>query len=278
MARAPSKAEEETRCPSCLGQLSQPARGRRRCYCSRACRQLAYRERNDHERRRRLVKLVRADARVWLPTLPPESVDLVLTDPPYCFTRGGTYFRDWFSELGDSEWEPIFCELSRLLRPNTHAYVFCDDRARPLFDQAAEAAGFRRHPPLIWDKDWLGLGQAAWRSRYEYICWYEKGSRPGNHNNRANVIRARRVHRGYPTEKPVTVLEALIEQASLPGELVLDPFCGSGNTGRAARSLGRRALLADIAPEVAASRLRNAIAPWDGTIALRNGRARGRLS
>ena len=264
MTCAPKMAEEEGRCPSCLGRLSQPARGRRRSYCSDACRQLAYRERKDGARKRGLVTLVQADARIWLPTLPSESVDLVVTDPPYFFRRGSTYFRDWFEEIEDSEWEQIFSELYRLLKPDRHAYVFSDDRARPLFDQAAEAAGYRRHPPLIWDKDWLGLGSSAWRSRYEYICWYEKGRRPGNHNNRANVIRARRVHRGYPTEKPVAALRALIEQASQPGELVLDPFCGSGNTGRAARSLGRRALLADIAPEAAANRLRNAITPWDG--------------
>jgi DNA modification methylase len=56
----------------------------------------------------------------------------------------------------------------------------------------------------------------------------------------------------------------LIEQASQPGGLVLDPFCGSGNVGRAARGLGRRALIADIAPEVAAARLRNAIAAPEG--------------
>ncbi|MGD0272783.1 MAG: site-specific DNA-methyltransferase [Gaiellaceae bacterium] len=264
MAKTRSESKGQKRCPSCLGPLSQPARGRRRSYCSNACRQIAYRARKDGERRRRLIKLVRADARVWLPTLPSESVDLVVTDPPYSFHRGSTYFRDWFEELEDSEWEQIFSELYRLLKPDRHTYVFSDDRVRPLFDQAAEAAGFRRHPPLIWDKDWLGLGSSAWRSRYEYICWYEKGSRPGNHANRANVIRARRPHRGYPTEKPLAVLRELIEQTTRPGELVLDPFCGSGNVGRAARGLGRRALLADIAPEVAASRLRNAIAASEG--------------
>jgi len=48
----------------------------------------------------------------------------------------------------------------------------------------------------------------------------------------------RRVVRGYPTEKPVALLQTLIGQSSRPGEVVLDPFCGSGNTGRAARDLG----------------------------------------
>lgn len=74
------------------------------------------------------------------------------------------------------------------------------------------------------------------------------------------MLRARRPHRGYPTEKPVAALKTLIGQASLPGELVLDPFCGSGNVGRAARELGRRALLCDVDAGFASRRLRLAIA------------------
>jgi len=68
----------------------------------------------------------------------------------------------------------------------------------------------------------------------------------------------------YWSKKPHDAIREYIRHYTKPGDLVLDPFCGSGNTGRAARSLGRRALLADIAPEAAASRLRNAITPWDG--------------
>jgi site-specific DNA-methyltransferase (adenine-specific) len=65
-----------------------------------------------------------------------------------------------------------------------------------------------------------------------------------------------RVARGYPTEKPVPLLTALIAQASAPGEVVLDPFCGSGNTGKAARNLHRRALLCDTDAHFAATRFR----------------------
>jgi DNA modification methylase len=54
----------------------------------------------------------------------------------------------------------------------------------------------------------------------------------------------------------VAVLKKLIAQSSDPGQLVLDPFCGSGNVGRAARELGRKALLCDVDAEFAAGRLR----------------------
>ena len=200
--------------------------------------------------------MVEAEARELLASLPDESVDLVVTDPPYHFERGTSYFRDWFPELADRESPSLVAELFRVLRWDRHCYLFCDRRTLPLFDAATEMAGFRVHPPLVWDKDWLGLGGGAWRSQYEFVGWYEKGSRAGSSRRGANVLRARRPHRGYPTEKPVAVLRTLVEQASKPGELVLDPFCGSGSTGQAARELRRRALLCDVDTTSAARRLR----------------------
>jgi site-specific DNA-methyltransferase (adenine-specific) len=245
-------------CPVCGHPIRQARRGRRRHYCSPRCRQKAHRRRRDGQLKRRLVRLVQGDAREFLPTLPDASVDLIVTDPPYRFERGGTYFRDWFQELPDDAWPAILAELHRVLRQHAHAYVFCDPRTLPIFNAAADAAGFRVRNPLIWDKGSIGLG-SCWRPRYEFIAWYEKGNRPGNHNNRPNLLTARRVARGYPTEKPVPLLRELIAQASGEGELVLDPFCGSGNVGQAARALRRRAILCDADTAFAARRLRLAI-------------------
>jgi site-specific DNA-methyltransferase (adenine-specific) len=202
------------------------------------------------------VRLVEADARKFLPALPDESVDLIVTDPPYRFERGRTYFRNWFTELEDSEWLAIFGELYRVLKEDTHCYVFSDRRTKPIFDVAARAAGFRLHHPLTWTSSGSAPGSSCWRPQYEWISFYEKGYRPGNSRNRSDVLRAQRVVRGYPTEKPVELFEQLIAQTSGPGELVLDPFCGSGNVGRAARRLARRALLCDVEANFAARRLR----------------------
>ncbi len=193
-----------------------------------------------------------------LPALPVGSVDLVITDPPYRFDRGGSYFRRWFSELGDDEWPAIFVELYRVLASPSHAYVFCDARVRPVFDSAAREAGFRIRIPLIWDKLSIGLGLVGpWRPQYEAIAWYAKGPLVPTvpRSRHGNVLRAPRV-RGYPAEKPLAILGELIRRSSSPGTIVLDPFCGSGNVGRAARQLGRRALIADIDTATAESRLR----------------------
>ena len=257
-------------CPVCAATVTQPARGRRRRYCSAPCRKTAHRRRRDGAKRRALVRLVEADAHQFLAGLADESVDLVVTDPPYHFARGTTYFRVWFAELPDEVWSAILAELHRVLRSDRHAYVFCNRRMHPLLERAAHGAGFRVHPPLIWDKDRLGLGSGPWRSSYELILFLEKGRRAGNHKTQRNILRARAPMRRYPTEKPVEVLGTLIGQASLPGELVLDPFCGSGSVGQAARALGRRALLCDVKAAYAGRRLRLAPTALADTTAGRN--------
>lgn len=88
------------------------------------------------------------------------------------------------------------------------------------------------------------------------ICWYEKGKPLGPAIKNWGNIRCHPRIRGYPTEKPVALERDLITQSTAPGWSVLDPFCGSGNVGRAAAQLGRPSLLCDIDTETAESRLR----------------------
>jgi site-specific DNA-methyltransferase (adenine-specific) len=57
------------------------------------------------------------------------------------------------------------------------------------------------------------------------------------------------VRNGYPAEKPVSLLETLVQQSSAEGDLVADPFMGSGSAGVAALKLGRRFLGNDVADE-----------------------------
>lgn len=252
------QSSEADRCRVCRGRLSRAPRGRRRRYCSDACRQRAYRRR--HAPRRGLVKLYEADAREFLANLPDGSVDLIVTDPPYKFDRGDSRFREWFDEtIPDAEWPAIFREFHRVLDADSHAYVLGDYRVHLVFAEAAHAAGFRVRTPLVWDKCSPGLG-GLWRSQYEMVGVFEKGRRRGNFKNRSNVLSVPRVVRRYPTEKPVALLRQLIGQSSLRGESVLDPFCGSGSTGIASRDLGRRALLCDIDAARARACLRNGIA------------------
>jgi site-specific DNA-methyltransferase (adenine-specific) len=91
----------------------------------------------------------------------------------------------------------------------------------------------------VWDKKTIGMGY-HYRARYEFILFFEKGKRRLSDLGIADVISVPRIHRGYPAEKPPAVSEVLIKQSSTPGELVADPFMGSGSVGVAALKAGRR--------------------------------------
>jgi DNA modification methylase len=93
----------------------------------------------------------------------------------------------------------------------------------------------------------IGMGY-HYRSRHEFILFFEKGKRKLRDLGIADVIAVPRIVNGYPTEKPASVSGVLIQQSSAPGELVADPFMGSGSVGVAALAHDRRFTGNDIAP------------------------------
>lgn len=195
--------------------------------------------------------LSRMDAVAWLKTLPDASVDLVVTDPPYESLEKhraiGTTTRlkhsksssnDWFTVFPNARFEELFRETWRVLRKNTHFYLYCDQETAFVAKPIAEKIGFKFWKPLVWHKLALGMGY-HYRSTYEFILFFEKGKRKLADLGISDVIAEKRIHKGYPTEKPVRVNEILISQSSVPGELVIDPFMGTASAGLAALGLGR---------------------------------------
>ena len=215
--------------------------------------------------------LAHQDAVAWLQTLPAASVDLLITDPAYESLEKhravGTTTRlkhsksssnDWFRVFPNARFGELFAEAFRVLRRNTHFYLFCDAETMFIAKPEAERAGFRFWKPLVWDKRTIGMGY-HYRARYELILFFEKGKRRLNDLGIPDIISVPRIHRGYPAEKPAAVSEILIRQSSQPGEVVVDPFMGSGSVGVAAARLGRRFLGTDLNPEavrLSAERLR----------------------
>lgn len=205
--------------------------------------------------------LYQGDAVAWLRTLPDASVDLVVTDPPYESLEKhraiGTTTRlkhskassnDWFQIFPNERFRELFIESHRVLKKHAHFYLYCDPETMFVAKPAAEEAGFKFWKPLIWDKRKIGMGY-HYRARYECILFFEKGKRKLNDLGRADVIECPRVHGGYPAEKPTEVSEILITQSTEPGDLVIDPFMGSGSVGVAAVTSGRHFLGNDLCNE-----------------------------
>ena len=219
------------------------------------------------------------DAVGWLRDQPAESVDLLITDPAYESLEKhraiGTTTRlkhskassnDWFRIFPNARFGELFGQVYRVLKRNTHFYLLCDAETMFVAKPAAEQAGFRFWKPLIWDKCTIGMGY-HYRARYELILFFEKGKRRLNDLGTPDIIAVPRIRGGYPAEKPAEIAEVLIRQSSQPGDVVADPFMGSGSVGVAALRLGRRFLGNDLNPEavqIAAPRLRavsTAVAP-----------------
>jgi len=190
--------------------------------------------------------LSRSDAVAWLRSLPSESIDLVITDPPYESLEKhraiGTTTRlkhskassnDWFSIFPNTRFPELFEQVHRVLKKNSHFYLYCDPETMFVAKPLGEAAGFKFWKPIIWDKKSIGMGY-HYRARYECILFFEKGKRKVNDLGIADILEAKRISGGYPAEKPTSISQTLIEQSTSLGELVIDPFMGSGSVGVAA--------------------------------------------
>ena len=199
------------------------------------------------------TRLATLDAVEWLKTLPDGCTDLILTDPAYesleKHRRVGTTTRlkqsksssnEWFDIFPNTRFEELAHELYRVLGNDRHCYIFCDQETMFVLKPVAERAGFRFWKPIVWDKIAIGMGY-HYRARYELVLFFEKGKRKLNNLAVPDVLAFKRVANGYPTEKPIGLMQTLIEQSSQPGEVVIDPFFGSGAALLASRRLGRSA-------------------------------------
>jgi site-specific DNA-methyltransferase (adenine-specific) len=190
----------------------------------------------------------------------------------------------WFDYFPNDRYLEFFEELWRVMKKGTHQYIFTDDITRDLIccgyspvtgDTLLghggytcehetvidnDVFGFKYWKSIIWDKMKKGMGY-HYRNQHEYIIFLEKVLRKNKHrqlNDRSipSVINIPRPSgKIFPTEKPVELLELLIKNSSNEGDIVLDPFCGSGNVGVAAKNLGRHYILGDIDIEEARRRL-----------------------
>lgn len=222
------------------------------------------------------------DAIEFLRSMTDGSVDLVVTDPAYESLEKhraiGTTTRlkhskassnDWFAIFPNARFPDLFREIYRVLRKDRHFYLFCDPETAFIAKPLGEAAGFKFWKPLVWDKRRIGMGY-HYRSRYEFVLFFEKGKRKLNDLGIADIIECPRIFNGYPTEKPVEVSEVLVRQSTEPGDLVVDPFLGSGSVGVAALRQGRAFAGSDVCREavaVATERFGGegaSVEPWEG--------------
>lgn len=198
------------------------------------------------------------DALEWLRSVGDAEMDLIVTDVAYeslekhrakgTTTRlkvSGGSSNEWFPIFRNEQFPALFAEMFRVLKKDRHLYFFCDEETADIAKPIGKAAGFTFWKSIVWRKDQIGMGY-HYRNQHEFILFFEKGKRRLNDLGMSSVLDAKKVRGGYPTEKPVDLISKLIVQSTEPGELVLDPFMGSGAVGEAALTLGRHFLGGDV--------------------------------
>lgn len=206
------------------------------------------------------MNLYHGDCLEVLPSLEGGSVDLIVTDPPYGISyksHARKVSRSYERIQGDSDltWlKPFAGECYRLLKENTHLYSFIRYDTYCAFYEAFREAGFTMKRTLLWIKGAPSAGDLVgdYAPLEEWIIFAQKGRRALNGGRDSNVLSFRKVASTalvHPNQKPLPLLEFLIKKSSNEGEVVLDPFAGSGSTVLAALRCNRDAIGVEVSEE-----------------------------
>lgn len=190
------------------------------------------------------ITLICGDARKVLPQLPP--ADVCLTDPPYGLRRPSQRTGKRADIQGNEKHDARWLKLLRLTTPSA-VYCFCTWDSLERWRLSLQKAGLRTRSCVVWDKGIHGLADptTCWAPQHELVLFGAQGRYKLGPKRPADVIRVQRTNdTDHPYEKPRELMTRILEAS--PGELIVDPFCGTGPVLRAAKELGRRAIGVEI--------------------------------
>ena len=206
-------------------------------------------------------QIIEGDSLEILKKFPDESIDLVLTDPPYgtkTNQRGDSFMIGEFSNILPL----VLPEIYRVLKPNGAFYCFTS------WTQMSEwllrfQQYFKLQNLLIWDKKRHSgcYSPSSWQFTWEGIFFGIKGKRKIRKYQKDVLISEEKGKR-IAMQKPVDIVKKLIEASSDEGMVILDPFIGSGTTAVACKQLKRNFIGIEISPEyckIANERLRQEV-------------------
>lgn len=216
-----------------------------------------------------MIRLIKGDCLEKMKEIESESVDLILTDPPYWHKKspGKPYSQrkayntdskfanskifhaegEMMSNMSDFDGDSVESLLNEIKRvqKKMNAYIFCNDTLLPYYGMWAER-NKKHFSVLIWEKPLSIINKNRFSQHIEYIVRiYDYGTALNKLEDNFLYSKVKRYSqvRGkgklHPTQKPTELLEEILKVSSNEGSVVLDMFMGSGSTGVACVSTNR---------------------------------------
>lgn len=191
-----------------------------------------------------------------LKNIPDNCIDLIVTDCPYKIVSGGctnvprkdepsgifnrrSAFTQQNAKNGklfdhnDIEFKYWLPDIYRILKPNSHCYIMINSRNLKELQQECENVGFKFQQLIVWDKGNVTPNR-YYLNACEFILMLRKGKAKNiNNMGTKNILKISNIigNKSHPVEKPIELMEVLVNNSSQENELVLDPFMGVGSTG-----------------------------------------------
>ena len=207
-------------------------------------------------------KIYNMDCFLGMKQMEDNSVDMILTDPPYNTgmqsnenTKKGDrvrlshFFDDYYSDDNYKKFVISSCrQFSRLLKNDKCGYIFINWKSLGLWMNCLKFYGFEVKNVIVWDKVIHGLNWMNYAYTYELIIFFTKGNYLPNNKVDGYYKDIWKISRGKPsesefhheTEKVIEVCRIPIKHGSKEGDIILDPFVGGGNIILACRQLKRQ--------------------------------------
>lgn len=189
-----------------------------------------------------LNKIISSDCIQIMRKMPSNSIDLIITDPPY-----GDNISYYGNKTIENNENPLLNCLAlvegyRILKKNKTMYNFTNWKHYPFLNEfILRYTKFKIRHVIVWKKPNFGMGY-AFRHQFELILVLEKGNPLYNLTNFSNVQESKYIkHKStHPHQKPLDLLNKIIQHSSKEGDIIFDPFCGSGSTCVAAHNNKRK--------------------------------------
>lgn len=204
--------------------------------------------------------IVLSDAIQLLKNQPSNSIPLIITDIPYGINYHSNYYKnknphspinnDW--NFGITE---FIKESARVITRDGALYLFSRWDVSPLWLPSIQSFDLKIKTKIIWEKNNWSAGDlnGSFGNQYEEILFITKGRHLLRGKRYSNIWKFPRIPAKQllcPAQKPVPLLQRAIEASSDEGDLVVDPYAGSGSTGEAAKKSKRKFLLGDNDPRM----------------------------